>query len=215
MEFFRRSAVRPTRLAVLPGTFNPPTRAHLALARAAFLAADEVAFVLPRVFPHKGYAGASFEERVGMLEAIARNEPRFSIAATQGGLFADIARACRAAYPPRIRLYIVCGGDAAHRAIHWDYGAPGAFAKMMEEFEMLVADRGEVFVPPPGLEHRIHPLPIDASYAEISATEVRERILRGAAWKHLVPDEIVGTVLEIFGRRALGDRCERDSPAAS
>lgn len=214
MEFIRRSAVRPARLAIVPGAFNPPTLAHLALARAALSAADEVLFVLPRVFPHKGYAGASLEERLSMLEALVQKEPRFSIAVTQGGLFADIARECRAAYPPGIPLYIVCGSDAARRAVHWDYGSAGAFEKMMEDFEMLVAERGEVFEPPAELRRRIHPLPVPSSCRGISATEVRERILHGGEWRPLVPDEIAGMVAAIFGRQDSSDRGERDTPSA-
>src|ERR1039458_5080843 len=61
MEFLRRSKDRPYRLGVLPGTFNPVTVAHLALAEAALTIVDEVVFVLPRQFPHKTYSGAAFE----------------------------------------------------------------------------------------------------------------------------------------------------------
>src|SRR5919202_1815572 len=102
MEFFRRARVRPAQLCVFPGTFNPPTRAHLALARAAVLHADEVLFVLPRVFPHKRYEGAGFADRVRMLEAAAA-EPRFSIAASESGLFIDIARECHETYGADVR----------------------------------------------------------------------------------------------------------------
>src|ERR1035438_2900486 len=82
MHFFHRAEGRPSRLAVLPGTFNPVTVAHLELARAALPLVDEVVFVLPREFPHKEYVGASFAERVEMLAA-AGGHPRFSIAAVE------------------------------------------------------------------------------------------------------------------------------------
>ena len=119
LEFFRRASGRPRRLAILPGTFNPPTLAHLALAGAALTAADEVLFVLPRIFPHKGYEGARFDERVRMLEVAIEEAPRFSIAACGGGLFIDIALAAREAYGPKPRLSLVCGRDAAeaHRGL--------------------------------------------------------------------------------------------------
>ena len=55
IEFFRRAEGRPRRLGILPGTFNPPTRAHVALAEAALGEVDEALFVLPRSFPHKEY----------------------------------------------------------------------------------------------------------------------------------------------------------------
>src|SRR5438270_8661990 len=98
MEFFQRASLPVRRLGILPGTFNPITVAHLALARAALRHVDEVVFVLPRVFPHKTYSGASFAERVEMLRVAVAREEVFSIAAADGGLFAEIARECRAAY---------------------------------------------------------------------------------------------------------------------
>src|SRR5215472_12049714 len=98
MEFFQRAAGRPERLGVLPGAFNPITVAHMALARAALRHVDEVVFVLPRVFPHKNYSGASFAERVEMLRAAVAGDQVFSIATADGGLFAEIARECRDAY---------------------------------------------------------------------------------------------------------------------
>src|SRR5437868_6057057 len=97
IEFVRRATGTPRRLGILPGTFNPPTRAHIALARAAEPYVDEVLFVLPREFPHKQYEGASFSERIEMLR-LAAAEPQFSIASTGGGMFIEIARECRPAY---------------------------------------------------------------------------------------------------------------------
>src|SRR5215208_4781186 len=97
MRFFRRASVAPNRLGILPGTFNPVTIAHLALAHAALSCVDEVVFVLPRVFPHKDYSGASFDDRIAMLDA-ALDDPAFSVAAADGGLFIEIARECRAEY---------------------------------------------------------------------------------------------------------------------
>src|SRR5438874_10721164 len=109
MEFFRRSPGAPFRLGILPGTFNPITIAHLALARSAANHVDEVVWILPRALPHKEYTGASFEQRIEMLTAALREEQRASIAASDGGLFAEIADECRAAYGSRVRLTFLCG----------------------------------------------------------------------------------------------------------
>ena len=87
MEFFRESGGRPAKLGILSGTFHPPTRAHLGLARAGLELVDEVLFVLPRRFPHKRYEGAGFSDRLRMLLAATAGEPRFSVAATGGCLF--------------------------------------------------------------------------------------------------------------------------------
>src|SRR5664279_3363104 len=98
MEFLRRSKDMPCRLGVLPGTFNPVTVAHLALAEAALSVVDEVVFVLPRRFPHKTYSGAGFEQRAELLVMALSGEPRFSAAACEGGLFVEIAGECHEAY---------------------------------------------------------------------------------------------------------------------
>src|SRR3989442_2932776 len=85
-------APRPPRLGVLSGTFNPPTRAHLALAEAALAALElaEVLFVLPEVLPHKDQLEASLEAREEMLLlAIARN-PKFSAEVTSHGQSLDL-----------------------------------------------------------------------------------------------------------------------------
>src|SRR3954453_5942912 len=173
MRFFRRASVAPKHLGVLPGTFNPVTVAHLALARAALSHVDEVVFVLPRVFPHKDYSGASFEHRVAMLDAAA-DHPAFSIATADGGLFVDIVRECRLEYGEDIRASVLCGRDAAERIVGWDYGRPDAVSEMLREFELLVAARDGAYDAPAQFAGAVRAL--DAGALDtISASEVRER----------------------------------------
>src|SRR5450755_61091 len=109
MEFFRQYEEKPGRLGILAGTFNPITVAHVALAEAALGVVDEVVFVLPRQFPHKAYSGAQFLQRVELLCLALAGEPRFSVAACDGGLFVEIAGECRAAYGADVRLSFLCG----------------------------------------------------------------------------------------------------------
>ncbi len=197
MEFFRRAAGNPPRLGILPGTFNPVTVAHLALARAALEHVDEVVFVLPRVFPHKPWSGASFDDRLAMLRAVVSDDPAFSIAAADGGLFIDIARECRAAYGPEVQLAFLCGRDAAERIAGWDYGRPGAFAEMLGEFDLLVAARGGAYDPPPPFARAVRCLKIDG-FDGVSASEVRGRAARGEPWEHLVPAAAVEYARRIY-----------------
>lgn len=198
MEFFRRAEGRPSRLAVLPGAFNPVTVAHLELACAALPLVDEVVFVLPRELPHKEYLGASFAERVEMLEAAVRGHPRFSIAAVDHGLFVEIAQECREAYAGDVRLTFLCGRDAAERIAGWDYGRPGAFAEMLGQFDLLVAGRSGEYMPAPEFRHAIHSLPLSGDLDRVSATDVRDRIARGERWEHLVPAAIHAHVARIY-----------------
>jgi nicotinate (nicotinamide) nucleotide adenylyltransferase len=199
LEFFRRVAGKPRTLGVLPAGFNPPTRAHLALADAALGIVDEVLFVLPREFPHKSYESASFAQRLEMLLAATGGEPRYSVASSEGGLSVEIAAECREAYGEETALVFICGRDAAERIINWDYGRPDAFQRMLQDFEMLVAPRFGDFQPLDEMQGRIRSLTVDGGISAISATEVRERVRQGQPWEQMVPSEIISMVRKIYG----------------
>lgn len=201
MDFFQKAAGVPQRLGILPGAFNPVTVAHLALAQAALEQVDEVVFVLPRVFPHKNYSGASFEDRLAMLRAAA-TAPRFSIATADGALFIDIARECRVAYGEAVKLAFLCGRDAAERIAGWEYGRPGAFAEMLREFDLLVAPRDGVYTPAPAFGDAVRCLAVEGVEA-VSATEVRERARRGEPWEHMVPASVRNLARQIYGNPAV------------
>lgn len=198
VEFFQRSAEKTCRLGVLPGSFNPVTVAHLALAEAALNLVDEVVFVLPREFPHKTYTGASFAQRVELLRGALAGQRRFSAAATEGGLFVEIAGECREAYGVDVRLSFLCGRDAAERIADWDYGRPGAFAEMLGQFDILVAARAGEYCPPETLSNSFARLDVGGVFDHVSASEVRARIANGEPWQHLVPAAIKERVGEIY-----------------
>jgi nicotinate-nucleotide adenylyltransferase len=187
MEFFVRASGTPAKLAAFPGSFNPVTIAHLALAEAGLGVVDEVVFVLPRAFPHKSYVGASFEQRIEMLAAAAAGRPGISVAACEGGLFSEIAEECRREYGERAGVSILCGRDAAERAAGWDYGRPDAFGEMLRGFDLLVAGRGGPYSPPAGFRGRVRLIEIPRAMEAISSTEARARIARGEPWESLIP----------------------------
>ena len=198
MQFLVRASGRPARLGILPGTFHPPTRAHLALGRAGLEVCDEVLFVLPRELPHKRYEDVGFADRARMLVAAIEGEPRFSAGVSEGGLFAEIAGECRAAYGPGTRLAVLCGRDAAERIVGWDYGRPKAIEEMLEGFDLLVAARGGDYAAPPALARHIHTLKLAEDMSEVSATEVRRRIRAGRQWSGLVPPGGVPLVEKLY-----------------
>jgi nicotinate-nucleotide adenylyltransferase len=187
----------PGRLAILPGSFNPPTVAHLELGRSARGLADEVVYVLPRTFPHKEYSGATLEERIDLLKTA---DGQASIATTDGGLYIEIAREFRAHFGPDTQIALLCGRDAAERILTWDYGREGVVEEMLAEFELLVAPRGGEFLAPAQLRDRIQLLEVSAGMDEISSTELRERIARGEEWENLVPRTIRERVRQIYSR---------------
>lgn len=198
MRFIHRAAGSPSKLGILSGGFNPPTCAHSSLIEAAAGCVDEVLCVIPMVFPHKIYHGASLEERLHMLAAVRPPGVPCSIGVTGGGLFIEISRECRAAYGAGVDLFFLCGRDAAERIIAWDYGEPGAVDRMFEEFSLLVAARQGRYSAPAHLAHRIAELTVARDLDEISSTEVRERIRTGRPWEHLVPPVIHGEVRRIY-----------------
>jgi len=198
MEFFRKAEGVPARLAILSASFHPITKAHMALAQAALEHACEVLFVLPRRFPHKNYDKVTLDDRLRMVLAATAHDPRFSVAVSEGGLFIEIARECRQHYPPSTRLAFVCGADAAERVAKWDYGDPDAFSRMLQEFELWVADRNGDYEPPESYRKHIRKLRIPPEYRNISATEVRRRIAAGEDWEGLVPNTVRALVREIY-----------------
>jgi len=114
------------------------------------------------------------------------------------GLFVEIAEECRQAYGEHTRLTFLCGRDAAERIAGWDYGQPGAFARMLEQFDLLVAARhGEYTIPEP-FRHAIQSLPLGGHFDHISASQVRDRIREGGSWEHLVPPEVRECVAAIY-----------------
>jgi nicotinate-nucleotide adenylyltransferase len=180
------------RIAILAGAFNPLTRAHVALAQAASGVVDEVVFVVPRVFPHKRIEGAGLADRLEMLRRTG-----YRVETTQGGLFIEIAREVHTK-EPESELYFVCGRDAAERILNWNYDEPGFVNRMLEEFGLLVAERQGELIAPQQFQRLILPLHLAGDFNDISSTEVRRRIQSGEPWEHLVPEEIVDLVREVY-----------------
>jgi len=201
MEFQIRARGTPARLAILPGAFNPPTRAHLAIAELALSVVDEVLFVLPRVFPHKEYQGAPLDARLEMLRAALAGNTRFSLAVSEQGLFIDIAREAHQAYGAASELFLVCGRDAAERIVNWDYGGRDGIQKQLEVFKLLVASRGGHYEAPLHIRERVRSIAAPPEVGEISSTEVRRRIKAGEPWEDLVPGPVVPLVREMMGRQ--------------
>jgi nicotinate-nucleotide adenylyltransferase len=199
LEFQTRAVNRnPARVVLFPGAYNPPTVAHVAIAHAALRRVDEVIWILPRAFPHKGFDGADLDARIQMLRTVAQSDPRFSAAVSEGGLYLEMAEEARAVLGPEPEIELLCGRDAAERIAAWDYGEPGVFERMIARFPLLVAGRAGEYLPAAHHAERIVPLALEASFDEISSTEVRRRIQNGEPWRHLVPDSIADTIAALY-----------------
>ncbi|MEZ5403109.1 MAG: hypothetical protein R2729_25745 [Bryobacteraceae bacterium] len=188
-------------VAVLAGSFHPITRAHVALAEAALEFAGSVWFVMPRAFPHKRYEDVPLEARIAIVVQAAAAHPRFGVAITEAGLFAEIASEFRASLAPR-ELAFLCGRDAAERIVGWNYAGGPAIEEQLCGYRLLVADRQGSYAPPAHLAHAVARIEVPLEYGEDSATEVRRRIRQGEPWRHLVPHPAAPLIARAYrGRR--------------
>ncbi len=193
LEWINRPEGAVQRLGILPGAFNPPTRAHVALAERALALVDQVLLVLPRAFPHKQYEAATADHRAEMLLRVVSRRERLGAAFSDGGLFIDIVRETRLHYP-RAEIFVICGRDAAERIVGWDYGKPGAVQSMLTEFRLLVAPREGNYVPPPEVAHAVQALEA-GGWDECSSTRIRGGT---EGWESLVPEEIADIVGRLY-----------------
>jgi nicotinic acid mononucleotide adenylyltransferase len=199
LEFLYRVPGNPSRVVLFPGTWNPPTVAHVAIAQVALNQADEVIWILPRTLPHKDFEGARFEERRGMLEILARQHRGFSAAVSDGGLYVEMAGEARDYFGAGADIALVLGRDAAERIAGWDYGAPGVFDDFVRRHRLLVAARSGEYEPAGYHRERISTLEMESSWDEVSSSEVRRRIAAGEDWRVLVPPVIAGMVENLYG----------------
>jgi len=81
------------RVAAYPGTFDPPTIAHLAVAEAALRTCDvdRVVLVLS-TDPIGKPSPTSLEDRVARLESLAASRPWLGVAVTDHRLIADVCQ---------------------------------------------------------------------------------------------------------------------------
>jgi hypothetical protein len=155
-----------------PGTFDPPTVAHLAVAEAAVEAGhlDRLDLVVSRVALGKEHLPAhTLAERVAVLEAVAASRPWLGVAVTDARLITDIARSYDA---------VVMGADK-WRQVHDPSWYPDEAAR-----DAAVAALPLVLVAPRGSDRPegVTLLAIDDAHRDVSATAVRAGDARAAAW---------------------------------
>jgi hypothetical protein len=157
-------------LAVYPGSFDPPTIAHLALARAALVHVDEVRLVLSEVALGKEDLSARtpVHARLEVLHALAATTHGLSAGLTSARLVADIAEALEADA-------VVMGADKWAQVVDpaWYGGSSAARDAALRRLPtVLLAHRpGSVVAPVPGVE--VVDLGVDPIHAEVSATRAR------------------------------------------
>lgn len=192
------------RIGVLGGTFDPVHRGHLALARAARdeLALDEVLFVpAGRPWRKAGRSIASEEHRLAMLQAALEGEPAFRVSTLElergGPSYTADTLETLAARRPGDELFIILGEDAMFDLPNWVRPS-----RILELAKLAVARREDVS--PEAVEEARSALPelldrvvwLNMPLVEVSATEIRRRVLDGRQIDDLVPAAVEAYIRE-------------------
>ena len=197
------------RLGVLPASFDPLTKAHVAIvSEARKWGLDEILLLLDGRNVDKRSFGASLEDRVLLVTSFFKEED-ISIALSSHGLFLEKLRALKRLYPPSTKIYFLVGYDTILRVLDKKYyrDREAALDELFEGSEFLVAGRGDkgekeilaLFEKEENKRFKSKMKTIDiAPFTFISATETRRRIKRGESLEALVPEEILPLINEIY-----------------
>lgn len=198
-------------IGILTGSFDPLTVAHAALARAALDAGglDAVYLALSRRTVEKeGVARPTQADRALVLRLYARRRARHGVLLFNRGLYAEQARAARAAFPTAREICFVVGFDKARQIFDPRYydDRDAALAELFAAAALLVAPRaGDGAAALAALldrsenrpfRDRVRALPFDPVYAEASSTVVRAAVRAGAPVEDLVPPEAAAFIAE-------------------
>ena len=191
------------RVALFGGSFDPPHRGHMALARAA---ADSFALDLVLFAPagrqplKKASTGASYPQRLAMVALACEEDPRFAVSELDaphpdGGpnYTVDTLIRLQSLFPDAQRFNLA-GADSFLTLGRWREPL-----RMLELAEWIVVSRpGFPLIEPEGLllnEHqrsRIHLL--DSVHEDVAATGLRERLHTGDPCTDLLPPLVSGYI---------------------
>ena len=209
------------RIALFGGTFDPPHRGHVAIARAAAdrFALDQVLFAPAGRQPLKqDGAVATFAERLALVTLACQVDPRFAPSTLDAprpdnspNYTVDTLQAAVHQYPGA-DLFSLAGADSFHTLGHWREPQ-----RLLELAEWIVVSRpGYEIADPQGIEltpeQRLRVHPLNTVHEEAAATGLRERLAHGDPCTDLLPEAVAEYIAATGIYRATSVRKHAQEP---
>ena len=216
-------------IIVFPGSFNPPTTAHLAMVQQAREFGRKhggmgvYAAMSKRTTDKESVERPLLVDRILLLETVLHNHlPGTGILLFNRGLYVEQAEAIRGHFSEVKQLYFLLGFDKIVQIFDPYYyeNRDKALRELFALAEILVAPRAgsgpaelnKLLAQPenaPFASH-VHSLPLDTTYRDISSSRIRQGV---AAHKEDVPPEVLRFSSETGAYespRRLADGSKRD-----
>lgn len=192
------------KLGVFSGSFNPITVAHTKMIEDAYkqFELDEILLLLAKANVDKEVFGLPLEGRILTLKGYAEDGNSMSIGLSSHGRYIDKVRALKDVYPEDTEFHFIVGYDTLVRIFDAKYYTDmnAELKVLFSQCRFIVANRDNVsiekikaYLNQPSLQsyrRYISYLILPDFYAEISSTDVRNRIERGETISHLVPSVV-------------------------
>ena len=190
------------RVGILPGSFNPPTIAHLELAGAALrrFDLDRVVFSLSSVIVDKErLEGLCREDRLLLLSLLARDRPWAAVAVVNRGLYSEQAPAFRASFGGSAEVWFIVGMDKVLQIFDPKYydDRDRALDALFAQVRLVAANRenwggGELAALLEQPENRpyrdrVRPLALPAHLKDHSSSAVRRGVGGESSWQDALP----------------------------
>lgn len=178
------------KIGILGGTFNPPHKGHLILAKEARekLRLDKILFIPANIPPHKQAYPISAQHRLNMLKLAIGEDKFFEISDIEikrgdKSYTIDTVRKLKKSFP-NSDFYLIIGSDLANDFSSWkDYQA-------IEKLVKIVVGAREAFP----LRGRDSFIILDITQIDICSSKIRENIRQGKSIKQLVNNRVASYI---------------------
>jgi len=184
------------RIGIFGGTFDPPHIGHLALARAALeqLELDEILFLPANRNPLKTKKTvASGKHRLGMVEALVRNEPQMAVSdmeLTRGGTSYTVDTLGELQVVQPADYWFIMGADSLKGLADWkNPHRLLRLARLAVALRPPVMDSDLLARVPEEFRSRIDVLNMPPM--DVSSTDLRDRLARNQSVNPTIPQDVL------------------------